>query len=137
MKIKNIIVYGDAELIVKHMRKFYQDKHPRMISYRNYSWVLIENLFLTFNIHTVPRLENNQTHSLVVETSTSEPPDISNLKYEVEMKYRPSLTMSNIGRFLQMINILINFQKLLMNSLQLILTKRMIKIMNRLIKIVI
>jgi ribonuclease HI len=55
MKIVNLIVYGDAELIVKQIKKVYQAKHPRMRSYINFSWDLIENLFLTFNIHAIPR----------------------------------------------------------------------------------
>jgi ribonuclease HI len=55
MKIVNLIVFGDAELIVKQIRKVYPAKHLRMRSYRNYAWDLIENLFLTFNIHAIPR----------------------------------------------------------------------------------
>jgi ribonuclease HI len=55
MKIVNLIIYGDAKLIVKQIKKVYQDKHPRMISYRNYARDLIENLFLNFNIHGIMR----------------------------------------------------------------------------------
>jgi ribonuclease HI len=58
MKIVNLIVYGDVEMIVKHIKKIYQAKHPRMRAYRNLVWDLVENLFLTFNIHAIPRHEN-------------------------------------------------------------------------------
>jgi len=34
LKIQHLIVYGDAEIIVKHIRQSYQDKHPRMRSYQ-------------------------------------------------------------------------------------------------------
>ena len=35
LKIKNLEVYGDAELIIKQIKHQYQDKHPRLRSYRN------------------------------------------------------------------------------------------------------
>jgi ribonuclease HI len=49
MKIIHLIVYGDAKLIVNQIRNIYQAKHPRIRSYRNFAWDLIENLFLSFN----------------------------------------------------------------------------------------
>jgi hypothetical protein len=55
MKIVNLIFYSDAELIVKQIRKVYQDKNHRMRSYMNFAWYLIEILFLAFNIHAIPR----------------------------------------------------------------------------------
>jgi ribonuclease HI len=57
-KIENLIVYGDAELIVKQIMQQYQEKHPRLRSYRNCAWDLIENFFSSFNIHNIPRMEN-------------------------------------------------------------------------------
>jgi ribonuclease HI len=84
MKIVNLIVYGDAKLIVKQIKKVYQAKHPRMRSYRNYAWDLIENFFLTFNIHAIPRQENKQVDSLVVETSTFKPPEVSILNMKLK-----------------------------------------------------
>jgi ribonuclease HI len=35
LKIEHLIVYGDAQLIVKQIKQQYQAKHPRMRSYRN------------------------------------------------------------------------------------------------------
>ena len=35
MKIKNLEVFGDAELIIKQVNRQYQAKHPRLRSYRN------------------------------------------------------------------------------------------------------
>jgi hypothetical protein len=57
-----------------------------MRSYRNFAWDLIEKLFLTFNIHAIPRHENQQVDSLVVAAITFRPPEVPNLKYEVDMK---------------------------------------------------
>jgi ribonuclease HI len=58
MKIMNLIVYGDAELIVKQIRKVYQPKNPRMRSYNFFAWDLIDFFYLTFNIHVIPIHEN-------------------------------------------------------------------------------
>jgi ribonuclease HI len=58
LKIENRIVYGDAELMVKQIKKPYQDKIPRLRSYRNCLWDLIENFFSSFNIHHIPRTKN-------------------------------------------------------------------------------
>jgi len=58
LNIKNLEVYGDAELIVKQMNRQYQAKHPRLRSYRNCAWDLMENLFSSLNIHFIPRAEN-------------------------------------------------------------------------------
>jgi hypothetical protein len=46
LKIKNLEVYGDAELIIKQINRQYQAKHPRLRSYRNCAWDLIEIFFL-------------------------------------------------------------------------------------------
>jgi ribonuclease HI len=58
MGIKEISVFGDAELVVKQVRNLYQAKHPRLRSYRNEVWDLIDSFFLAFNISFIPREEN-------------------------------------------------------------------------------
>ena len=35
LKIKNVFIYGDSELIINQVKGVYQAKHPRMRSYRN------------------------------------------------------------------------------------------------------
>jgi ribonuclease HI len=91
LKIKHLIVYGDAELIVKQIKQQYQAKHPRMRSYRNCAWDLIENFFLSFNIHVIPRLHNQQADSLAKAASTFIPPIVLKLKYHIEMRHKPSI----------------------------------------------
>jgi len=80
LKKKHLIVYGDVELIVKHFRQLYQAKHPKMRSYRNCSWDLIENFFLSFNIHDIPRFHNQQADSLAKFSATFIPPTVLKLK---------------------------------------------------------
>jgi hypothetical protein len=69
----------------------YQQKHPRLRTYRNEVWDLIDNFFLDFNISFVPREENAMADSLVVFASNFKIPLPPKLKYDVEVKYRPSI----------------------------------------------
>jgi ribonuclease HI len=91
LKIENLVVYGDAELIVKQIKKLYQAKHPRLRSYINCAWDLIENSFLSFNIHHIPIMENQQADSLAKVAATFVPPTVLKLKYHIEMRHKPSI----------------------------------------------
>jgi ribonuclease HI len=91
MKIKNIEVFGDAELIIKQVNRQYQAKHPRLRSYRNCVWDLIENFFTSVNFHFVPRVENQQADALAKAASTFTPPTAFNLKYHIQMRHHPSI----------------------------------------------
>jgi ribonuclease HI len=89
--IKELSMFGDAELIIQQVRNVYQDNHPRLRSYRNEVWDLIDNFFSTFNITFVPREENTSADSLAVSASlfkASLPPKIHG---GVEIRYRPSI----------------------------------------------
>jgi ribonuclease HI len=91
LKIENLIVHGDVELIIKQIRRQYQAKHPRIRSYRNCTWDLIENFFSSFNIHHIPKVENQQFDSLAKATATFVPPTVLKLKYHIEMRHMPSI----------------------------------------------
>jgi ribonuclease HI len=54
MKIEELSVFGDAKLIVHQVKNIYQAKHPRLRTYKNEVWDLIDNFFLAFNISFVP-----------------------------------------------------------------------------------
>jgi len=54
LQIENIIVYCNAELIIKKIKKQYQSKHPRLMSYINCASDLIDNFFSSFNIYHIP-----------------------------------------------------------------------------------
>jgi ribonuclease HI len=91
MGIKEITMFGDVELVVNQVRNVYQAKHPRLRSYRNEVWDLIDSFFLAFNISFIPRQENTVTDSLVVSTSNFRVPRPPKLRYDIEVKYRPSI----------------------------------------------
>jgi hypothetical protein len=62
-----------------------------MRNYRFEVWDLIENFFLAFNIYFFPREENTLVDSLFVFYSNFKVPLPTKLKYDVEVKYRPSI----------------------------------------------
>ena len=55
MEIKEVSVFRDEELIIQQVRNVYRAKHPRLRSYKNEVWDLINNFFSDFNITFVPR----------------------------------------------------------------------------------
>jgi ribonuclease HI len=58
MKIEELEVFGDAELIVHQVRNLYQAKHPRLRNYINEVWDMVDSFFLDFNLSFVPRGEH-------------------------------------------------------------------------------
>jgi ribonuclease HI len=91
MGIEELSVFGDAELIVHQIRSIYQAKHPRLRDYINKVWDLVDNFFLAFNISFIPREESTMVDYLAVSASHFQVPLPPKLKYDVEVKYRPSI----------------------------------------------
>jgi ribonuclease HI len=91
MGIKEVSVFGDVELVVKKVRNIYQAKHPRLRSYRNEVWDLIDSFFLAFNISFIPREENTVVDSLATSARNFKVPLPPKLRYDIEVKYRPSI----------------------------------------------
>jgi ribonuclease HI len=91
MKITKLVAFGDSELVVQQIKGFYQTRHPRMRAYRNQVWDLIDNFYEAFNIFVVLREFNQQVDSLAVAANTFKTPAIPQVKYEIEMRYRPSI----------------------------------------------
>jgi ribonuclease HI len=91
MNIEDLTVFGDVDLIIHQVKNQYQDKHPRLRAYINEFWDLVDIFFMVFNISFVPRNENTMEDSLDVSTSKFIVPFPPKLKYEVEVKYRPSI----------------------------------------------
>jgi ribonuclease HI len=91
LNISNLEVYGDAELIVKQINRQYLAKHPRLRTYINCAWDLMENFFSSVNVHFIPRTENLQDDALAKAASTFSPPTTFKLKYHIEIRYKPSI----------------------------------------------
>jgi ribonuclease HI len=91
MEIEELAMFGDAELIVHQVRNLYEAKHPRLRAYKNEVWDLVDSFFSAFNISFVPREENSMEDSLAISSSNFRVPLPPKLKYEVEVKYKPSI----------------------------------------------
>ena len=91
MGIEEVAMFGDVDLIVQQIINAYQAKHPQLRSYRNEVWDLIDNLFSAFNISFVPREKNTVTYSLATSASNFKVPLPPKFRYDVEVKYRPSI----------------------------------------------
>ena len=92
MNIHNLIVFGDSLLVVRQVKNQCQAKHPRLRAYRNEIWNLVENLFLAFKIQFMMRDKKKQmVDSLAVAASNFCLPQNPLLRYELDVRYRPSI----------------------------------------------
>jgi ribonuclease HI len=81
--IEEIKMFGDAELIVHQIKNLYQEKHPRLRTYRNEVWDLVDIFFLAFNISFISREENTMDDRLATQASNFRVPLPPKLKYGV------------------------------------------------------
>ena len=79
------------KLVVQQVRSLYQTKQPKLKAYRNKVLDLIDNFFLAFNIHLIPKRENKHADSLAISASNFKPPLPLKLKYDVELRCRPNI----------------------------------------------
>jgi ribonuclease HI len=91
MVIEELSVFGDAELIVHQIKNRYQTNLPRLRSYRNELWDLVDSFLSSFNISFIPREENTMVDSLAISTSNFRIPIPPKIKYDVEVKYMSSI----------------------------------------------
>ena len=89
LKVQKLVVFSDFELILKQVRNLCQTKHPRLRSYSNEVWDVIEQFFLGFNITTIPRDRNMHADSLAVSANSFKTPQLTLLEYHTQVKYRP------------------------------------------------
>jgi ribonuclease HI len=91
MGIREMVVFGDAELIIQQVKNVYLTKHPRLKNYKNEVWDLIDSFFLAFNISFIPREENASADFQAFSASLFEAPSLPADRPEVEIRYRPSV----------------------------------------------
>ena len=71
---KQLIAFGDSELVIRQVRNNYQVKNSKLNNYRNEVWDLIEHYFLAFNVNFVTREENQIVDSLAIVASNFKVP---------------------------------------------------------------
>jgi ribonuclease HI len=91
MGIEEVVVFRGVELIVQYIKNTYQAKHPQLRSYRNEVWDLIGSFFSAFNISFVPREKNTMVDSLATSASNFKVSLPPKLRYDIEVKYKPSI----------------------------------------------
>ena len=90
IKIKNMFLYGDVELIINQVKGLYMDKYPRMRSYRKLVLDLLK-YFEGYQLTTIPRDHNVIANALVVVASLFKILIHPNRKCEIEVKHRPAV----------------------------------------------
>ena len=89
--IQQISIYGDSKLVVQQVRNNYQVKQDLLKVYRNEVWDMIDNLFVAFNISYIPREHNQTIDYISLEATHFKIPKTTQLKYLIEVRYRPSV----------------------------------------------
>ena len=87
--IQHISIYGDSEFVVQQVRNNYQVKQDLLKVYRNEVWDMIDNYFVAFNITYIPRDHNQTADSLTLAATHFRIPKTTQLKYPIEVRYRP------------------------------------------------
>jgi hypothetical protein len=91
MQINKLVVFGDSKLVVQQVKGSYQTRHPRMKAYKNKVWDMVDNFYVAFNISIVLREFNKPVDSLVVASNTFKVLATPQIKYDIKMRYRPSI----------------------------------------------
>ena len=87
LKVKNLKVYGDSEIVVKQIRNKIHYISPHLKAYQNEVWDLLIN-FHAFNIVSIPRLKNAAADLLATSVARQVP---SNNRCSIELLFRPSV----------------------------------------------
>ena len=92
MHITELVSFENLELVVHKIKGSYQTRHPRMRAYGNQVWDLIDNFYKAFNIIVVSRELNQQDDTLSISSNTFKTPATPQMRYEIEMRYRTSVS---------------------------------------------
>jgi len=80
--IRDIKVFGYADLIIQQVNKTFQERHPRLKAYKDEVWRLKDS-FNSFCISYIPRVKNQLVDSLAASASMFIPPMPPSLSYQV------------------------------------------------------
>ena len=73
LQAQRINIQGDSELVIKQVQGSYQAKHPRLKSYKNLVFYLMEG-FKECQYTFIPRSENSEADTLAVAASILQTP---------------------------------------------------------------
>ena len=87
LKVSNLKVFGDSEIIVKQIQNQIHCVSPHLKAYQNEVWDLLK-CFNEFNIISIPRLKNAAADLLATSAARLVP---TNNRCSVEFLFRPSV----------------------------------------------
>jgi ribonuclease HI len=91
MNIQNLVVFGDSEIVVIQVRDSIHCLSPHLKSYQSEVWSLM-NKFSSFNINSIPRLNNAEANLLANVASKLLPAEgLSPNAFSVELLFQPSV----------------------------------------------
>jgi ribonuclease HI len=91
MNIQNLVVFGDSEIVVRQVRNSIHCLSPHLKSYQSEVWNLMSK-FSSFNINSIPRLNNSEADLLANVASKLLPADgLSPDAFSVELLFQPSI----------------------------------------------
>jgi ribonuclease HI len=91
MHIQNLVVFGDSEIVVRQVRDYIHCLSLHLKCYQSEVWSLM-NKFSSFNINSIPRLNNTEEDLLANVASKLLPAKgISPNAFSVELLFRPSV----------------------------------------------
>jgi ribonuclease HI len=91
LRIQNLVVFGDFEIVVRQVRNSIHFLTPHLKCYQSEVWNLI-NKFSAFNINSIPRSSNTEADLLANVPSKLLPAEgLSPNAFSVELLFRPSI----------------------------------------------
>jgi ribonuclease HI len=87
---KRIIVQGYSELIINQIKGIYQAKKPKLRAYRNLV-LYVHEKFPKYNLSAIPREKNQIVDALATSAVVFKVPIFPSKKYEVDVKYMPTV----------------------------------------------
>jgi ribonuclease HI len=91
MDVRNLMVFGDSEIMVRQVRNSIHCLSPHLRSYQTELWSLIQKL-LAFNINSIPRLSNSEADLLDNVASKLFPTEgLSLNSFSIELLFKPSI----------------------------------------------
>jgi hypothetical protein len=91
MNIQNLTILGDSQIVVRQVRDYIHCLSPHLKSYQSEVWNLM-NKFSSFNINSIPRLNNSEAYLLANVASKLFPAKgLSPDAFSVQLFFRPSV----------------------------------------------
>jgi hypothetical protein len=91
MNVQNLVVFGDSEIVVKHVRNSIHCFSPHLKNYQTKVWGLMHK-FISFHINSIPRMSNSKDELLAnVSSRLLSTEGLSPNAFSVELLFSTSI----------------------------------------------